>query len=174
MTLYSDFKLQKQDQLQPVYSSTEKLNPTNICWIRNFRPAPSSSGLGLRPFTAATRVRVPYGSPKTPGLAQRDRGFLLATHGTRTRRVRTRRRRAQRGRESSPRFPEEETASQHSRSGAQAIESRERRATTKSMQALLPISRTGRISPSVQLDWHRLKTSTETLWLRHNKPNSRS
>ena len=31
--------------------------------------SPSSSGLGLRPFTAATGVRIPYGTPFA-GIAQ--------------------------------------------------------------------------------------------------------
>ena len=42
-------------------------NVTRLPWRTNYSPyaSRSSSGLGHRPFTAATRVRLPYGTPNT-------------------------------------------------------------------------------------------------------------
>ena len=72
----------------PLGSTTFDIRPSKVLQLEVFRASPSSRGLGHHPFTVATGVRIPVGTPilENPGLG---RGFSLpaiygkapSTHG---------------------------------------------------------------------------------------------
>ena len=72
----------------PLGSTTFDIRPSKVLQLEVFRASPSSRGLGHHPFTVATGVRIPVGTPilENPGFG---RGFslpgipgkALSTHG---------------------------------------------------------------------------------------------
>ena len=52
-----------------------------VCGIFPLRVARSSRGLGRRPLTPVTRVRIPYGLPRFPSINHRDGVMLRMTPG---------------------------------------------------------------------------------------------
>src|ERR1700692_1463862 len=61
----------RSDSLETVCFPWSSLSPTGVCHELSDHKTLSSRGLGHRPFTAVTRVRIPLGSPMLRRQAQR-------------------------------------------------------------------------------------------------------
>ena len=67
-------------RFDPAWLHHFDIRPSKVLQLEVFRASPSSRGLGHHPFTVATGVRIPVGTPVSNGLCSRQiiRGFIGA------------------------------------------------------------------------------------------------